>query len=297
MQKLVGDLTLESAGLPDARPTLERKPNLVWIASYPKSGSTWMRLFLHAYLTDGTVDINEKHTWGDMNSKFYEAVTPRPIEQLGPCETFWLRTASLFHIANIPHDQLVKTHCCFGRCMGIDLIPCELTKGAIYIVRDPRDVVVSYAKHSNISIGDTISLLCQPDAFTWKHNIYQYMSDWSTHVESWTSTVFKIDRPFPVLVVRYEDMVNDTLNTFRHVAVAMKTVVDEEKLEKSVFSTRFDNLVHQEEEKGFTEKPEQSKDKFFRQGKVGGWKEILTSAQVRRIETAHGSMMKRLSYL
>jgi hypothetical protein len=91
-------------------------------------------------------------------------------------------------------------------------------------------------------------------------------------------------------------MVNDTLNTFRHVAVAMKTVVDETKLEKSVFSTRFDNLVHQEEEKGFTERPEQS-EKFFRQGKVGGWKEVLTSAQVRRIETAHEHMMKRLGYL
>lgn len=281
--------------IPDARPDIDRKPNIVWIAAYPKSGSTWMRLFLHAYLGDGTVDLNGYKGFGDMNRHFYKSVAPGPIEKLSDMDTFFLRTAALYHISCMPHDQIVKTHCCFGRCLGVDLIPRELTKGAIVIVRDPRDIAISYAHHSGSSIDAIINTMGQIGAFIGRDGIYQYTSSWSVNVKSWFAGP-RGPRSFPVLVVKFEDMLARPFETFRHIAVAIQPEVSEGKLEQSIFSTRFENLALQEEEEGFREKPDEL-ERFFREGKAGGWKDILTPEQARRIETDHGEVMKQFGYL
>lgn len=279
---------------PDIRPKLDRAPNLLWAASYPKSGSTLLRLFVSAYLGDGTVDINSYKGIGDAQTRLYQEISPKPLEELGEKESFYLRTAVLYRMSEMPHEQLVKTHSCFGSCMGIELIPSDLSKGALVPVRDPRDVAISYAHHSNISIDEAIDLMADETAMGWRNNIYQYMSSWSMHVKSWIEAAPQ--QGIPILIVPYEGMVDRPLETFRHVAIALRREFDEEKFQRSVASVQFKNLAAQEETNGFLEKPETSK-KFFRQGKVGQWKSILTLAQKARIELAHGKMMKRLGYL
>lgn len=282
--------------IPSIRPILSRKPNLVWLASYPKSGSTWMRMFLHAYLTDGTVDINainETGELGDLRKSLYKAVAPGPLEEIPETETLFLRTAALYRLACLEGDQLVKTHCCNGRVFGIELIPREFTKGAIYLVRDPRDVAISYAHHLARTIDETIDGMVEPTTMTMKENRYQYMATWSAHVESWVSA--PAEHPaYPVLIVRYEDMLEKPFETFRHVAHAMTGKCDDDLLQRSIEASSFDRVKEQERESGFLECSEKA-DRFFRSGK-SEWRDVLTPDQIERIERDHGKTMQKLGY-
>jgi len=274
---------------PDLRVVPARRKTLLWLASYPKSGSTWMRMFIYAYLGDGTVQINNAVNAVDMAPELYEKVSPIPLAELGVTECFHLRPAALFGLVCTGEDQIVKTHCCNGFANGIELIPRVFTRGAIYVVRDPRDIAVSYADHMAKSIDETIDMMNDFALTSYLENLSQYLSTWSNHVLSWTEKVY-----FKVLAVRYEEMLSDPHKAFRHVAYFLTGGCDEEKLDKCIEACRFENLRKQEEQFGFREKsPKQ--ERFFRKGK-SSWREILTPEQVARIERDHGEAMEKLGY-
>ena len=124
---------------------------LVWLASYPKSGNTWLRAFLANYLIDGTepVSINDmqKISFGDSSAPAYADLGRCNPATLTPAQVVALRDRHLERVSGNAPINFVKTHNAHTRIAGRRLIPARLTRAAIYIIRDPRDLVLSYADH------------------------------------------------------------------------------------------------------------------------------------------------------
>jgi aryl sulfotransferase len=270
-------------------------PNHIsWLASFPKSGNTGLRMTLAAYQTDGPVDINLPITTGtdDCNPYFYHAVCPADMRSLTDDEKSLLRPAALLHVCSlVPEGPLfLKTHHANVLADGIELIPSVLTKGAVYLVRDPRDVAVSLAEHLNKPIDQTIELMNSLDFAIGRDGIVQTISSWSLNVKSW------LHAKFPHFVVKYEDLFTHPHENFAKIIKFLGIPLDGERLIRAVQNSSFAVLQEQEQKRGFREvsHPEQI---FFRRGKAGGWKGVLSAAQADRIVAHHGEVMRELNYV
>ncbi|MGH6718605.1 MAG: sulfotransferase domain-containing protein [Alphaproteobacteria bacterium] len=271
---------------------------IIWLASYPKSGNTWLRAFLHNLLRnpDRPFDINRLTAFslGDSLPQFYQRLDPRPPAELSFEEVAHLRPSvhRLMTEAS-PDNVFVKTHNALVEDYGVPLITLELTAGTIYVVRNPLDVAISYSHHLGWTIDDTIKLLGASAARTptGENFVSEKMCSWSLHVESWTQ------RPHPALhVVRYEDMHIQPIRTFAGVARFLGLKPPRERLEKAIRSSSFRVLQEQEKRHGFIERSPLT-ERFFRAGQMGEWKRVLTEAQVATIVADHGAQMARFGYL
>jgi hypothetical protein len=270
---------------------------IVWLASYPKSGNTWMRSFLHNFLRnpDRSYDINKMSdfTLGESQVSWYQRFDPRPGSQYTKDEVRRMRP--LVHRAMInayPDSVFVKTHNALIADNDTPLVTLDVTAGAIYIVRNPLDVVISYADHIGQDIDRTIDAMNLRGASTENDdvNVYECYGTWSQHVESWT-------QPGPqLLVVRYEDMLETPLKTFGTVARFLGIDPPRARLEKAIKLSSFRVLKEQEKRHGFIERSKFSQS-FFREGKAGQWRGILTRAQAERIVNDHREQMARFGYI
>jgi hypothetical protein len=279
--------------------TDKRPPkNIVWLASYPKSGNTWLRVFLANYLLnrEKPVPINEVHriALGDSLLGIYQRVAKGPVDPRDEARVLRLRPAVLRAMASGDADiSLVKTHNQNARIGGVSLIPPELTKLALYIVRNPLDMILSYADHYGLSLATAAEAISTkasqivPDAT----NVTHYLGNWSDHVSGWSGT-----RSFPVLTLRYEDIKADPDAAFGKVLQRMGVPLDQERLARAIRFSSFDELRRQEDESGFREKSRHA-DRFFRSGSVGQWKTELPPEVVETICARHGRVMKRFGYL
>lgn len=265
-----------------------------WIASYPKSGNTWMRALIEAWHL-GEVDINDMRiSSGDNDPYPYQIVAPVPIAELPIEEKLMLRPAALLHMAKIYHRRplLLKTHHANIRTCGVDLIPPPATEWGIYLVRDPRDLVISLADNMGLTLDDAIERMERENWTIGRNDKPPHvLTDWSNHVTSWTDA-----EEFRVCTVRYEDMVIDPAGTFAQVLGFLNWRGTREKLIGAVEQAAFDKLWRQEESRGFKEGSPKAQ-RFFRHGTAGHWENILTPRQAARIESAHVDVMRRFGYL
>lgn len=265
-----------------------------WIASFPKSGNTLVRFFVNAYVTQVPLNINGHYQYAtiDQQPQWYQHVAAKPLDQCHPAEIVYLRPAMLMHHCQMvwPRDTCLKTHHAAVEIDGIPLIPARLTKEAVYLIRDPRDVAVSYARHSGRSIDETIGIMANnAHAGDRGNNVKDFIASWSTHVDSWLNI-----RVFPVHVFQFEDILADKEVAFRQILPALGfRQIDEAKFQFAMEQTDFPNLQRQEREHGFREAKH---DRFFHTGKAGQWREILSDEQVGRIETNHRQSMIRAGY-
>ncbi|MEX2648692.1 MAG: sulfotransferase domain-containing protein [Alphaproteobacteria bacterium] len=271
---------------------------LIWLASFPKSGNTWLRVFLLNLLRNPATptDINNltKLTAVDGLADWYRHVDPRPPTELNLEEVAKLRPrVHQFMTTIFPDNVFVKTHSALMSDFGVPLITLEVTAGAIYVIRNPLDVAVSYSHHLAKSIDATIALMGRKGART--ENIEGWVSEvigsWSENVETWTA------RPHPTLhVVRYEDMKAETLKTFGGIARFLGLEPPRDRLERALRLSSFKVLQEQERRHGFVEKSKVA-ERFFRAGEVGQWRTALSVDQVERIVADHGAQMARYGYL
>jgi sulfotransferase family protein len=271
--------------------------SIVWLASYPKSGNTWLRVFLANYIynAEKPVPINQIHRigLGDSNSKAYRAVTREAFDPTNVKQSLRIRPDVLKSITNNQADiNLVKTHCENGIAFGSVLIPPELTRSAIYIMRNPLDMIVSYASHYGNTMDGAIEGIGRKDnsLLGGGDTVYQFLGNWSNHVIGWTKA-----RKFPVLALRYEDMLKDPLDAFERVVHHIGLPYDRERLERSVRFSDFKILQEQESTTGFVENSD-NQEKFFRSGKADQWKTELTDEQISQIIRDHGRVMKKFGY-
>lgn len=276
--------------------SLTAPKKIVWLASYPKSGNTWFRAFLTALLGDGDLNINEMKTDGIFSSRgIFENCTDIDSTYLYDNEVKNLLPEVFTHQAGLyQKDKLfVKIHDAYtGNKNEIPIVPDEPTLCALYFIRNPLDVVGSFANHNNCTIDEAIqlmnnhkgSLARQSGNRNVNNQFKQLMLSWSGHVESWT-----VKLPFPVLVIRYEDMLADTKNTFMNAVEFMNINVTAEQVEQAIDGTKFEKLQQQEAKAGFMEKNAKSKS-FFRKGVAGGWENELTAEQAREIIDHHNEV-------
>jgi hypothetical protein len=271
---------------------------LVWIASYPKSGNTWVRAFLHNYIrqTDGPHDINRLSdlTATDTTPDSYRRHDPRPASRYTLADVQRMRP--LVHRDLTALDRtlvFVKTHNARVEVAGVPLITPEVTAGALYIVRDPRDIAVSYSRHLGRSINETIAVMADPEAATGGTDtaIYEHPGSWSLHVQSWTG------RPDPrVPVLKYESIVAAPEATFGPLIRWLGQEPPADRLRRAIRYSALEELRGQEAARGFQERVPQSTGPFFGAGRPGHWREVLSPAQQARIERDHGTVMQRFGY-
>ncbi len=272
--------------------------SIVWLASYPKSGNTWLRVFLANYVMNGQtpVPINQVHRVGigDSNSKAYRMVTKEIIDPGNPAQAARIRPAVLQAIVNNKADiNPVKTHCENGIAYGVRLIPPELTRSAVYIMRNPLDMIVSYASHYGNTMDEAIEGISRSDntLLGGGDTVYQFLGTWSNHVVGWA----KAKKKFPVLMLRYEDMLKDPHEAFDRVVRHIGLPEDRDRLERAVKFSEFKQLQAQESKTGFVENSENQK-RFFRSGKADQWKTALSDDQVAQILRDQGRVMKKYGY-
>ena len=281
-------------------PSIPKK--IVWLASYPKSGNTWFRAFLTALLNDGELDINEMKTDGIFSSRaIFDDFTDLDStelyhEEVKNSQPDIFRSLSATYLKE---HLFIKIHDAYTlNTNGEPIVPAEPTLCALYFIRNPLDVVASLANHNGITIDEAIELMNRPNGtlakqknnFNILNQFRQLMLSWSGHVESWTARL-----PFPVLVVRYEDMKADTLATFTRAVEFMGVKVQPGQIEKANEATRFEQLQQKEQEKGFKETII-SKRLFFRKGQSGGWRQELTEPQALLIIKKHKILMEKYGY-
>jgi hypothetical protein len=281
--------------------SVEIKPGIVWIASYPKSGNTWTRTFLHNLAKimsgeDEEQDINNLgrfSTW-EIRKKYYaDALGFEPTEDHRD-EIASVRHAVQQRIAD-EFDGLVfvKTHQALLIDRGHSTINFNVTSGAIYIVRNPLDVAISYGHHMGRSTDEAIEAMTAEGVETRVTDkaVYEVYDSWSRHVLSWTR------KPHPAIyVMRYENMLAEPEKTFGGLVRHLLLDASPAQLAEAIDRSSFERLKAQEDKEGFRERPEQA-DRFFREGKAGQWRQVLTPEQIERIVRDHGEQMRRFGYL
>ncbi len=273
---------------------------LILIASYPKSGNTWLRFLLDSVRGGGAaVDINAapfiNAAARGLNDRRLGLETSDLTRDEIAVARAWLgdgprapdRDLTVLKV----HDALAPT------ATGRPLFSRRAVRAALYLTRDPRDVAVSFAHHLGETVDAVIDRMADPGHWLsatqerLRPNLPQHLSSWSRHVESW------LDGDLPVLPLRYEDMRVDPRATFGQALAFIGTPTDPATLDRAIAATRFEALQAQEIAEGFAERFPSADDRFFRRGEAGGWRDTLTASQAARIVSDHGPVMRRLGYL
>ena len=275
---------------------------IYWLASYPKSGNTWFRIFLANYLNDNDkpISINNISTGSIASSRVvFDNISALTATDLTHDEVDLLRPdiyrEMVLEIETVGYH---KVHDAYTLNINNEpLFPSDVSKGVIYFVRNPLDVAISYANHSSISIDKSIKALNNDEHKLSKNikgvsnQIRQKLLSWSEHVNSWTKQT-----EIPVLVLRYEDMLEDTYTCFKNAVNFLELEFNEVKLKQAIEYSSFNELKKQEQKEGFKEKPMKTKS-FFKSGKAGNWKQELTKKQVEKIINNNKAVMKEYNYL
>jgi aryl sulfotransferase len=276
---------------------------IIWLASYPKSGNTWMRAVLTNYLrnTHQPVDINELDGGPVAGARdLFDEQVGLESSDLTPEEILAHRPQVYESLAADATSTLfLKIH---DACLQLPnnqwLVSAQATQGAVYILRNPFDVAISFAHHNNISIEKTIKNMANPDYSLGERlghldlQMRQPVLTWSGHVCSWID-----QKVFPVHAIRYEDMHRDPGTTFRAAFQFMGFEEEPDRLNRALKFSNFKLLQEQEQAHGFNERSSRSELAFFRRGEAGSWRSVLTTEQVDQIVNAHAEVMRRFGYL
>jgi aryl sulfotransferase len=283
---------------------MKSKRNLVWLASYPKSGNTWFRVFLSNLLREkdnDKVDINSGSFAPIASSRHnFEESLGIESSDLSNDEIDLIRPEFYRNLSLETGDTnklYLKKHDAFTRNSNREwIIPCEVSFGAVYFIRNPLDVAVSYSHHINSTLDKAIeemnnhkSSFCK-SKYNLSTQLRQILLTWSEHVLSW------INSPIDICILRYEDMNLNTFNTFKKAVDFLKLNKTDKEITDAIRRSSFDVLQKQELDKGFAEKPQTAK-LFFRKGKVGDWRNHLTNEQVSRLLDRHSKVMEMFGYL
>lgn len=278
-----------------------RRPDHVsffWLASYPRSGNSWLRTLLTNYLDRRRtpVSINAlRRFYTDSRRDFDECLG---LSSSAMTDTELLRHLPLYHelLSRQARDTtFARTHAAWLRVPGgAPLFPRSAGAGVVYAARNPLDVAVSFSHLFEFSIDDTIDFMARPSAtFGPRHGVTLpvRVSTWSRHAAGWLD-----QRELPLCLVRYEDLLAEPVEVLGRLIAFAGLPHDPALLEWSVEHSRFERLRGQEARDGYAGRPSTA-PAFFRRGRAGDWRRKLGRRQVRRIVDAHGAAMDRLGYL
>ena len=282
---------------------------IFWIASYPKSGNTWIRTLISSYYytEDGIFKESKIHNIDQFPQKKYFKDFKYDKTIVNDTARLWLKAQKKINLDK--KLRFFKTHSAFGNLNGNPFTDNINSIGAIYVVRDPRNVITSLKNHYELNDNQAYSWMINENNYLYDiHNFkedgysdFQFISSWSTNYKSW-----KVQKKIPIKIIKYEDLLNETylifkdLINFINIIVNNSEQINKDKLKKVIDSTLFDKLRKEEQDKGFTEsvlsRDGKRKIPFFNLGPKNDWNKILNIKMVKQIEEVFAESMKDLSY-
>mgnify|MGYP001443956068 CR=1 FL=1 len=278
---------------------------IVWLASYPKSGNTLVRSLLSSYIFSKD---------GNFNFELLKNITQFPDNSLfrklgvdtdNEAEMYKNYINSQKIINEKSSIRFLKTHSCFVNTNKFQFTDRFNTLGVIYIVRDPRNIVTSFAHHFQSSPEQASESLLSHQYLgkTSKKHCLTYLGSWKYHYNSW-----KIFRRFnKYCLIRYEDLINETEKTFLNILKfiahlgRVKFDLNEEKFKNTLNSTKFEKMQELETRESFVEAKEDAqtgeKIKFFNLGIKNDWKKLLDKKIRGNLEKELENEMRELNYL
>ena len=280
---------------------------IIWLSSYPKSGNTWLRSLIANYFFSEDSKFNFK-LLNQIDSfpspRFFRGYEDK-FEKPEDTSRYWITEQEKINSSN--KVFFFKTHNALCKINGNRFTNEKNTLGAIYIMRDPRNVVSSISNHYQITTEEAFSFMKDKqkgivEIENKRFVGFQPLLSWDLHIKSWTENIL-----YPTLIIKYEDLVIDTNNTFLKILKFIKKLtkskneINYKKLGKVIENCRFDNLKKMENEEGFAEaivnKKTGKKINFFNLGIKNNYKNLLDNNLKNRINNDFGYYLKKYKYV
>ena len=281
---------------------------IFWIASYPKSGNTWVRSLLSSYYFTNDGIFNQKLLANieQFPQKKFFADFKYNSSVVGDTAKHWIKAQEKINLDN--KIRFLKTHNSLSAINGYQFTNLKNTIGCIYVIRDPRNVITSLKNHFELNNEEALKFMMNEKKFTYDfhalkdYSDFQFISSWENNYKSWKNQIL-----IPVKFIKYEDLIDKTFIIFKEIVEFINKLSNvEKKFNKkkalnSVRTTSFNNLSNLEKRQGFIEslisKNEKKKIPFFNIGPENDWKKMLDENLKKELFDIFQENLKDLNYL
>ncbi len=281
---------------------------IIWLASYPKNGNTWLRSLISAYYyTSDGIFLGDQQLTNISQFPVKEHFNSFNYDQRKPGDTIRLWVAAQEKINSDKKIRFFKTHNALVKIGKNDFTDRKNTLGGIYIVRDPRNVIDSMSRHFQINKDKALKTMQDENSFTYDfkkkndYSDYQFISSWEKNYQSW-----KNNKLIPLKFLRYEDLLKETFFVFKEIIEFIDKLTNnkkgfsKEKAKNAVKSTSFENLKKIEKTNGFSEfiisREKEKKIPFFHLGPKNNWQKNFDISFIEKLNNVFKENLSELDY-
>ena len=275
---------------------------IIWLSSYPKSGNTWVRLFLDNLLSPNKeFNIND-NVIGQFPLRSHFLNLSDNIDNQDEFAKNCIKAQQKVNLENTL--KIFKTHNAFWNWRGGEhTFTDEInTLGVIYIVRDPRNIITSVLNYFHKkNYYDALEFMKENKILGGNEaeiGLPTIIGSWANHYKSWK----KFKKNF--LIIKYENLIKNPFEEFSKIISYLESITDlkfeNKNVLKAIEECTFDNVSNQEDKFGFNDNSKRNKElnkKFFNLGPKNKWQNILDKEIVKEIEEIFKTEMKELGYL